>query len=213
MTFARHLLAAAAVLLAVQSAPQAGQSPKMGEPTRNDYNAEVTFRMFTATCMRRLGKADDIMAWARQVRLTAVNDPQALATFVGAAGTSAAQGSTKGGAWILPSPNDRKFTLSIRANTKTCAVWAEAGDPATAEYLFKKLIEDSKRPGTEIATDDDQSFTTASGKSRLLTMSVTDASGEGYQFTFMGGDKSGTFFSGAPVQLSMQLTRLEAKKK
>ena len=210
MTFARGVMLATAVLLA---APAIGPA-RAGEPQRNnDYNAEVTFRMFTATCMRRLGKADDIMTSARQVRLTPVNDPQALATFVGAAGTSAATGSAKGGAWILPSPNDRKFTLSIRANTRTCAVWAEAGDPTTAEYLFKKLIDDSKRPGTSIATDDDQSFTTATGKSRLLSMSVTDASGEGYQFTFMGGDKSGTFFSGAPVQLSMQLTRLEAKKK
>ncbi len=211
MKFARMVLAAAAVMTATASAPVSAQ--KLGPPGANDYNAEVTFRMFTATCMRRLGKADDIMSWARSVRLTPVNDPQALATFVGAAGTSSAQGSAKGGAWILPSPNDRKFTLSIRANTRTCAVWAEAGDPATAEYLFKKLIEDSKRPGTEIETDEDQSFTTATGKSRLLTMSVTDASGEGYQFTFMGGDKSGAFFSGAPVQLSMQLTRLEAKKK
>lgn len=213
MKLARTVLAAAAVVIAAASVPAEAQSPKLGPPGANDYNAEVTFRMFTATCMRRLGKADDIMAWARQVRLTPVNDPQALATFVGAAGTSSAQGSAKGGAWILPSPNDRKFTLSIRATSKTCAVWAETGDPATAEYLFKKLIEDSKRPGTTIATDDDQSFTTATGKSRLLTMSVTDTAGEGYQFTFMGGDTSGTFFSGAPVQLSMQLTRLEGKKK
>ncbi len=66
--------------------------------------------------------------------------------------------------------------------------------------------------GTSVATDDDQSFTTASGKSRLLTMSVTDASGEGYQFTFMGGDKTGTFFAGAPIQLSMQMVRLPPDK-
>ncbi len=84
------------------------------EPARaGDYNAEVTFRLFTASCVRRLAIADDIMTWAKDVRLAPITDADALATFVGAA-----QGS-KGSAWILPSPNNRKFTLSIRAGTQT----------------------------------------------------------------------------------------------
>jgi len=178
------------------------------EPARaGDYNAEVTFRLFTASCVRRLAIADDIMAWAKDVRLAPITDAEALATFVGAA-----QGS-KGSAWVLPSPNNRKFTLSIRAGTQTCAVWAEAGDPEAAEVLFRKMIQDAGRPGTKVQTEEEQSFTTASGKSRLLTMSVADASGDGYLFTLMAGDSSGTFFSGAPIQLSMQMTRIGEKKK
>ena len=172
-----------------------------------DYNAEVTFRMFTATCMRRLGMAPEIKTWAKEARLTPVTDASALATFVGQAA------GAKGGAWVLPSPNDRKFTLSIRSGSQTCAVWAEAGDPPTAEGLFRKMVTEAARPGTNVTTDDDQSFTTQSGKARLLTMTVADTTGEGYQFTFMAGDQPGTFFSGAPVQLSMQMTRVEPKKK
>ena len=172
-----------------------------------DYNAEVTFRMFTATCMRRLGMANEITTWAKEARLTPVTDASALATFVG-------QGAgSKGGAWVLPSPNDRKFTLSVRSGTQTCAVWAEAGDPPTAETLFRKMVTEAARPGTNVTTDDDQSFTTKSGKARLLTMTVADSTGEGYRFTFMAGDETGAFFSGAPVQLSMQRTRVPPQKK
>jgi len=190
------LVSLAAIVVLTQAPAQAA-----------DYNSEVTFRMFNATCMRRLGMAPEIMTWAREARLTPITDASALATFVGA-GTG-----VKGGAWVLPSPNDRKFTLSVRTGSQTCAVWAEAGDPITAEVLFKKMVTEAARPGTEVTTDEDQSFTTASGKARLLTMSVADSSGEGYQFTFMGGDRTGTFFAGAPVQLSMQMTRIGPKKK
>lgn len=172
-----------------------------------DYNAEVAFQLFNATCMRRLGMPAEIKTWAKDARLRPITDPTALNTFVGSSP------GAKGAAWTLPSPNDLKFTLSILAGTQTCAVWAEAGDPVTAEGLFHKLVTDAARPGTTVSTDEDQSFTTASGKARLLTMSVSDKSGEGYQFTFMAGDRSGAFFMGAPVQLSMQLTRIEPKKK
>lgn len=177
------------------------------EPARaRDYNAEVTFRLFTATCMRRQGVSNDVMEWAKLVRLQPIVDPTQLATFVGAGG------GKKGAAWVLPSPNDRKFTLSVRSGTGICAVWAEAGDPPTAEELFKKLVADVARPGAKITTDDDQSFTTVSGKARLLSMSIAETDGAGYKFTFMAGDKTGTFFAGAPVQISMQMLRLDAPK-
>ncbi len=172
-----------------------------------DYNAEVISQFFNATCLRRLGVPDDIRAWAKDTRLVQIVEPNAVNTFVGTTP------GAKGIAWMLPSPNDWKFTLSIRSGTQTCAVWAESGDPATAEGLFRKMITEAARPGTKVSTDEDQSFPTATGKSRLLTMSVIDGtSGGGYQFTFMAGDRSGTFFSGAPVQISMQLTRIEGKK-
>ena len=172
-----------------------------------DYNAEVTFRMFTATCMRRLGVIAEIQSWAKDARLRPITEPSALSTFVGP-GPGA-----KGGAWVLPSPNDRKFTLSVRDSSQSCAVWAEAGDPVTAESLFRKMVTDAARPGTKVSTDDDVSFTTATGKARLLTMAVTDTGGDGFQFTFMAGDQTGNFFSGAPIQLSLQMSRLQAKKK
>lgn len=198
MRFARTTLLAFSAALALSSTPAPAA----------DYNAEVTFRMFTATCMRRLGMAPEIMAWAKDARLTPIQDAGLLATFVGQT-----TGGPKGAAWVLPSPNDRKFTLSIRSGTQTCAVWAEAGDPATAEELFKKLVNEAARPGTKVETEQDYAFTTATGKSRLLEMSVTDDSGEGYKFTFMGGDQSGAFFAGAPIQLSMQMVRLPPDKK
>lgn len=196
MSFVRTSLLALSAALALSGTPALAA----------DYNAEVTFRMFTATCMRRLGMPDEIKSWARDARLTPIQDAGLLATFVGQA-----QGP-KGAAWVLPSPNDRKFTLSVRAGSQTCAVWAEAGDPSTAEELFKKLVNEAARPGTKVDTEQDQSFTTQTGKSRLLEMSVTDDSGEGYKFTFMGGDQSGVFFAGAPIQLSMQMTRLPPDK-
>ena len=173
-----------------------------------DYNAEVTFQFFNATCLRRLAVPDDIRAWAKDTRLPQITEPNAVNTFVGTTP------GAKGIAWMLPSPNDWKFTLSLRAGTQTCAIWAESGDPATAEALFRKMITESARPGTKVSVDEDQSFPTATGKSRLLTMSVTEeATGGGYEFTFMAGDHTGTFFSGAPVQLSMQLARSEGKSK
>jgi len=172
-----------------------------------DYNAEVAFRLFSVTCLRRLANPEDIMEWAKQVRLQPIVDPVELSTFVGTTTSS-----KKGGAWALPTPNDRKFTLSIRAATQTCAVWAESGNADAAEELFKKMVSANNRPGNKITTDEDQSFTTASGKARLLTMSVADDTGEGYQFTFMASDRPGTFFSGAPVQLSMQMTRVPPTK-
>jgi len=172
-----------------------------------DYNAELAYRLFTATCMRRLGKPEQIRAWAQEARLPPITEPNALNTFVGTTP------GAKGAAWSLPSPNGRKFTLSIRAGTQACTLWAEAGDPETAEGLFRGLVDAAARPGMTASVDEDMSFTTASGKARLLTMSVTDSDGEGYQFTFRAGDRPGTFFSGAPVQLSMQIDRLEPQKK
>ncbi len=174
-----------------------------------DYNAEVAFQFFSVTCVRRLAIPDEIRAWARATRLPAIVEPNALNTFVGATP------GAKGAAWTLPSPNDWKFTLSIRAGTQTCAVWAESADPAIAEELFRKLLTGATNSSSNtVTTDEDQSFPTATGKSRLLTMSViNDKSTEGYQFTFMAGDRSGSFFSGAPVQVAMQMTRVDAKKK
>lgn len=172
-----------------------------------DYNAEVIFRMFTATCVRRLGVIAEIQTWAKDSRLRPITEATALNTFIGG-GPGA-----KGSAWALPSPNDRKFSLSVRTASQTCAVWAEAGDPETAEGLFRKMVAEAARPGTNVSTDEDLSFTTSTGKARLLTMSVSDSGGEGYQFTFMAGDKTGAFFSGAPIQLSMQMSRLQPKKK
>ena len=171
-----------------------------------DYNAELTHRLFTATCMRRLGKPEQIRAWAQEARLPPITEPNLLNTFVGTTP------GAKGAAWSLPSPNGRRFTLSIRAGTQACTLWAEAGDPKTAEELFRAMVEAASRPGMTVNVDEDMAFTTASGKARLLTMSVTDNDGEGYQFTLRAGDRTGTFFSGAPVQLSMQLERLENKK-
>jgi len=170
-----------------------------------DYNAETTYRFFTASCVRSLGMPEEVRTWAAQSRLVPITDPVALNTFAGS--------GAKGAAWILPSPNDRRFTLSLRAGTETCAVWAEAGDPEAAEELFKKMVNGAGRPGVTVTTDEDQSFTTATGKARMLTMSVADKDGEGYRFTFMAGDKTGTFFSGAPIQISMQMARVAPTKK
>jgi hypothetical protein len=170
-----------------------------------DYNAEATFRFFTASCVRSLGQPAEVRSWAAQSRLAPITDPVALSTFAGS--------GPKGAAWILPSPNDRRFTLSIKGGSETCAVFAEAGDPATADELFRKMVNGAARPGVTIATEDDQNFTTATGKARLLTMTVADKDGEGYRFTLMAGDRTGTFFSGAPIQLSMQMARTEPTTK
>lgn len=170
-----------------------------------DYNAEATFRLFTASCVRSLGVAAEVRTWAAQSRLVPITDPFALSTFAGS--------GPKGAAWVLPSPNDRRFTLSIRGGSETCAVWAEVGDPQTAEELFRKMVAGAARPGVNVSTEDDQNFTTATGKARLLTMAVADKDGEGYRFTLMAGDRTGAFFSGAPIQLSMQMARVEARKK
>lgn len=170
-----------------------------------DYNAETAYRFFTASCVRSLGMPAEVRSWAAQSRLAPITDPVALSTFAG--------NGPKGAAWVLPSPNDRRFTLSVRGGTETCAVWAEAGDPETAEELFKKMVVGAARPGVSVSTDDNQTFTTATGKARVLTMSVADKDGEGYRFTLMAGDKTGTFFSGAPIQLSMQMVRVPPNKK
>jgi hypothetical protein len=170
-----------------------------------DYNAEAAFRFFTASCVRSLGQPGEVRTWAAQSRLAPITDPVALSTFAG--------NGPKGAAWVLPSPNDRRFTLSLRGGTETCAVFAEAGDPETAEELFRKMVNGAARPGVNVETEDDQKFTTATGKARLLTMTVADKDGEGYRFTLMAGDRTGTFFSGAPIQLSMQMARTEPTTK
>jgi hypothetical protein len=169
-----------------------------------DYDAQAAFRIFTASCVRGLAQPDNVRNWAESTRLKLITDPADLNTFVGPG-----QGGT---AWTLPSTNDRRITLSLRGGTQACVVWAERADPKSAEELFREMVQGAAKADVAVKIETEQVFSTATGKARLLIMSVADKNGEGYQFTFMAGDRPGTFFSGAPVQVSMQMARLEGKK-
>ena len=142
---------------------------------------------------------------AEAAKLQRVTDPALLNTFVGP------NAGNNGAAWTFPRSYGGTFTLSLRPNG-TCAIWAESGDPQAAEALFRKLVAGAGNTGATVTTDDDQSFTTATGKARVLVMSVISKDQAGYEFTFMAGDRPGAFFNGTQIQFTMQMRRLPTKK-
>ncbi len=166
--------------------------------------ASSTYRLFSASCLRLLAIPQDVRIWASKMQLSAITDPAQLNTFVGP--------GKNGVAWDFPRTFGGKYSLSIRGTSQACAVWAESGDPQIAEELFRKVVSGAATTGAVVTTDDDQSFSTADGKGRILIMSVTSKNGAGYQFTLMTGERPGAFFAGAPVQLSMQMLQIAAKK-
>ncbi len=165
-----------------------------------DMDSITAINHFNANCVRHLAKPDEIRAWA-DARYRPVRDPETLATVVGE--------TTMGSAWHLPTRTGRNITLSLRGDGKTCAVWAEAGDPLGVEEEFRKMVDGAASDGVTVKTTTDSTLPTRSGNGRLLSMIVRDEEkGSGYMFTFIAGD----LFSGAPIALSLQVVRVESDK-
>lgn len=168
-----------------------------------DYTASSGYRLFSQICLRGLADPKDIRATAESYKLMRVTDAGMLNTLVGPSGNG-------GAAWVIPRTYSGTFFLSLRPNG-TCAIWSEGGDPKAAEDLFRKMVTGAAHTGATLTTDEDQNFTTATGKARLLVMSVESKTAGGYQFTFMAGDRPGAFFNEANIQFSMQMRRLPGK--
>jgi hypothetical protein len=171
-----------------------------------DYNSIAAINLFTTTCVRNLANPDDVRAAAKTSRYAPITDAGELAYFVGNGG--------KGAAWRLPSSTGARFTLSLRAETQTCAVWVERAERESVEAEFRKMVMGAGRPGITVKTESDETLPIKGGRGRMLTMSVTDTKvGDGYLFTFIGGDTTGALFSGQQIQMSMQMSRVAAPKK
>ena len=159
-----------------------------------DPAAQFLTKLFIAACVPNMGQPTNVREWAQGHQLAEIQNPVALAMFVGP--------GDKGAAWAIPAAQG-SFALSIRGTTQACAVWARAADPAETLALFQKLIDGVKRPGIEIAVDKDSVSSTPVGDAHALAYNVTAPNAPtSFEFTLVTGERPGGAF-----QASMQVAK------
>ena len=158
----------------------------------DDPAASFVTRLFMEACIANMGQPDKIRAWAEQRQLTQISSPEALSAFVGT--------GSQGSAWYVPNAIG-KFALSIRDATQSCAVYARQAVASDAEVLFRKLIDEVKRPGIEVSMIDERETATPVGKAHTLAYQIRPTNGaKGFVFTLITAAKPGAAF-----QVSMQV--------
>jgi hypothetical protein len=169
-----------------------------------DYYAITAINFFTSACVSNLAEPAAIRERANR-RYQKVKDPGELANYVG--------NDRKGEAWRLPGRGERRFVLALNSETGACTVFVEAANREIVEKEFRQLVERAGQPGVSIKTESDETLPTRSGPGLMLTMSATDdKTKEGYLFTLVAGNEPGALFTGKPIQISMQMMKLDPKK-
>lgn len=169
-----------------------------------DYYAITAINFFTSACVSNLAEPEAIRERANR-RYQRVKDPGELANYVG--------NDRKGEAWRLPGRGERRFVLALNSETGACTVFVEAANREIVEKEFRQLVERAGQPGVSIKTESDETLPTRSGPGLMLTMSATDdKTNEGYLFTLIAGSETGALFTGKPIQISMQMMKLDPKK-
>lgn len=175
-----------------------------GAAHAQDYYAITAINFFTSACVSNLADPVAVRERANR-RYQAVKDPGELANYIG--------NDRKGQAWRLPGRGERRFVLSLNSETNACTVWVESANRETVEKEFRELVQRAGQPGVTVATESDETLPTRSGPGLMLTMSaIDDKSKEGYLFTLIAGNETGALFSGKPIQISMQMMKVDAKK-
>jgi hypothetical protein len=192
MRFARFLLGAS--FLGAAAIPAQAQ----------DYYAITAINFFTSACVSNLANPDSIKERANR-RYQPVKDPAELANYIG--------NDRKGQAWRLPGRGERRFVLSLASDTGACTVFVESANREVVEKEFRALVQRAGQPGISIETESDLTLPTKSGPGLMLSMSATDdKTGDGYLFTLVAGNETGALFAGKPIQISMQMMKVDGKK-
>jgi len=169
-----------------------------------DYYAITAINFFTSACVSNLAEPAAIRERANR-RYQPVKDPGELANYIG--------NDRKGEAWRLPGRGERRFVLALASETGACTVFIESANREVVEKEFRQLVERAGQPGVTVKTESDETLPTRSGPGLMLSMSATDDKTKGgYLFTLIAGNETGALFSGKPIQISMQMVKLEAKK-
>jgi hypothetical protein len=167
------------------------------QPATADPAATFLTKLFIDVCVPNLRQPAKVREWAEQHHLVQIQNPTALAVFVGP--------GDSGTAWAIPAP-EGSFALSIRGITQGCAVWARAADPGEVMTNFKKVVEGVKRPGIEITVDKDTVSPSPVGEAHALAYNVK-ASGAptSFEFAMLTAKRPGGAF-----QASMQAAQAGA---
>ncbi len=169
-----------------------------------DYYAITAINFFTSACVSNLANPEAIKERANR-RYQPVKDPGELANYIG--------NDRKGQAWRLPGRGERRFVLALASDTGACTVFVEAANREVVEKEFRSLVQRAAQPGVSVETESDLTLPTKSGPGLMLSMSATDdKSGDGYLFTLVAGNETGALFTGKPIQISMQMMKIDGKK-
>lgn len=169
-----------------------------------DYYAITAINFFTSACVSNLAEPEAIRERANR-RYQALKDPGEIANYLG--------NDRKGQAWRLPGRGERRFVLALNSETNACTVFVEAANRETVEKEFRLLVERAGQDGVTVKTESDETLPTKSGPGLMLSMSaIDDKTQEGYLFTLIAGNETGALFSGKPIQISMQIQKVSAKK-
>jgi hypothetical protein len=169
-----------------------------------DYYAITAINFFTSACVSNLADPTAIRERANR-RYQRLKDPAELGNYIG--------NDRKGEAWRLPGRGERRFVLALSSDTGACTVFVEAANREIVEKEFRQLVERAGQPGVSVKTESDETLPTRSGPGLMLTMSATDdKTKEGYLFTLVAGNETGALFTGKPIQISMQMMKLDPKQ-
>lgn len=169
-----------------------------------DYYAITAINFFTSACVSNLADPAAIRERANR-RYQPLKDAGELANYIG--------NDRKGEAWRLPGRGDRRFVLSLASDTGACTVFVESANREVVEKEFRQLVERAGQPGISVKTESDETLPTRSGPGLMLSMSATDDKTQGgYLFTLIAGNETGALFTGKPIQISMQMVKLDPKK-
>jgi len=157
-------------------------------------NARTAIRHFGEACLKRLGNAAGVRAWAEQNRLPPMSHPRMRAIMIG---------EGEGSAWGLPSQTEQRLGLSLKVPSDRCAVWAEAADAAELRGLFDLVIKGLASPSLDIKKMQDVASPAASGDGRTITylLSIKGAHA-GFQISLI--TSTGSIYEDAPLQASLQ---------
>lgn len=169
-----------------------------------DYYAITAINFFTSACVSNLADPDAVRERANR-RYRAIKDAGELSLYLG--------NDRKGEAWRLPGRSERRFVVSLSSDTKACTVWVEAANRETVEREFRQLVGRAGQPGVTVKTESDETLPTRSGPGLMLVMSaIDDKAKSGYLFTLIAGNETGALFAGKPIQMSMQMMKIDATK-
>lgn len=159
-----------------------------------DPRANSLVLVFTEVCLPNVGNPDAVYAWAAEKKLAPVTNPEGRKVFVG--------DGNEGAAWFFRVA-DITAVLSIRSQTKTCAIYGEKADVEAFQKWFDSIVSTIVGGGAKATTlmDQDQvgEFGHHVGKMillkgfekppawRVMTLITNERPGGAYQVTMQVG--------------------------
>jgi hypothetical protein len=167
------------IALAIVAMLACTQNPVQAE----DAAAQFSTKLFSDACLSNFGHLDKVQAWAVDRHLPPILNPQALAVFVWP--------RDSGRAWAVRDASGR-FVLSIRTDPESCIVWAQTVDAPEVEAAFKKLVDDTRKPGIDVRVDRDKTTEIPNGRVRVQVYRFWSGSPEtGFALALAAVNRSG----------------------